>query len=278
MLSFAVPTRAFLPAPFPPSALLLLPSTAGPTKLQRVIVQRFTSTRIYSRGGTVSCVVMAPSSTQLVRGTPTKKTRGGITARARMLGWGATGGRIYYAMLEEPSRVSVGALFGAGADGDDGGETKEEDNSKEEAELGAKKENPGGTIFSGSGDDILDSGGISGASSEAFSYAEPEDPSARSSAEDVEIGLTADNADRWLPRLFPPPSDQDENGNMIQPLIELPLDGSLLLLFPALLIGVVGLFVTVAVQVEASRFDGMGGGDGGAVVVTDLRDIRKSQP
>lgn len=82
----------------------------------------------------------------------------------------------------------------------------------------------------------------------------------------------------WMPQLFPPPSEEDDDESFIKPLIELPLDGILLQLFPALLIGVLGLFLTIAVQVEASRFDGMVGEDGGAVVVTDLRETRKAEP
>lgn len=82
----------------------------------------------------------------------------------------------------------------------------------------------------------------------------------------------------WMPQLFPPSSEEDDDESFIKPLIELPLDGILLQLFPALLIGVLGLFLTIAVQVEASRFDGMVGEDGGAVVVTDLRETRKAEP
>ncbi|CAM9888039.1 unnamed protein product, partial [Laminaria digitata] len=79
----------------------------------------------------------------------------------------------------------------------------------------------------------------------------------------------------WMPQLFPPSSPEDDE-SFVKPLIELPLDGILLQLFPALLIGVLGLFLTIAIQVEASRFDGMVGEDGGAVVVTDLRETRKA--
>lgn len=83
-----------------------------------------------------------------------------------------------------------------------------------------------------------------------------------------------DNGSSWWPRLFPPaPEDGDEPRG----LIELPLDGVLLQLFPALLIGVLGLVLTVAVQLEAGRFDGMVGEDGGAVAVTDLRAPREGQ-
>lgn len=92
-------------------------------------------------------------------------------------------------------------------------------------------------------------------------------------------GNGADEESGWLPRFFPPQlpgQDGEEDGDVIQPLVELPLDGVLLQLFPALLIGVVGLFLTIAVQVEASRFDGIVGEDG-AVVVTDLRDPRTEQ-
>ncbi|CAM9430337.1 unnamed protein product [Ectocarpus fasciculatus] len=92
-------------------------------------------------------------------------------------------------------------------------------------------------------------------------------------------GAADEGEDAWLPRFFPPPlpGQDDEEGDAIQPLIELPLDGILLQLFPALLIGVLGLFLTVAIQVEAGRFDGMVGEDGGAVVVTDLRDTRTQE-
>lgn len=87
----------------------------------------------------------------------------------------------------------------------------------------------------------------------------------------------SDSSD-WMPQLFPPPLLEDENDSFIKPLIELPLDGILLQLFPALLIGVVGMFLTFAIQMQASRLEGMVGEDGGAVVVTDLRETRKAGP
>lgn len=83
----------------------------------------------------------------------------------------------------------------------------------------------------------------------------------------------SDEDETWWPTLFPPPEDADE-GKLIKPLIELPLDGVLLQLFPVLLIGVFGLFLTFAVQIEAGRFDGMIGEDGGPVIVTDLRETK----
>lgn len=86
-----------------------------------------------------------------------------------------------------------------------------------------------------------------------------------------------DSSSSWWPRLFPPASSKDGALPDDGALIELPLDGVLLQLFPALLIGVLGLILTVAVQLEASRFDGMVGEDGGAVVVTDLRAPRNPQ-
>eukprot|EP00752_Nemacystus_decipiens_P013281 g11768.t1 len=89
----------------------------------------------------------------------------------------------------------------------------------------------------------------------------------------IGAGDGADDERRWLPRFFPP----REDGDAVQPVNELPLDGVLLQLFPALLIGVVGLFLTIAIQVETSRFDGMVGDDGGAVIVTDLRDSTTEQ-
>ena len=83
----------------------------------------------------------------------------------------------------------------------------------------------------------------------------------------------------WLPRFFPEDRGADEEGTTVKPLVELPLDGTLLQLIPALLIAVLGLVLTVAVQVEAGRFDGMAGEDGeSAVVVTDLREQRSAPP
>lgn len=66
--------------------------------------------------------------------------------------------------------------------------------------------------------------------------------------------------------------DGGDDGDVTQPLLELPLDGIVLQLLPALLIAVVVFFLTIAVQVEAGRFDGIVGDDSGAVVVTDIRD------
>lgn len=111
-----------------------------------------------------------------------------------------------------------------------------------------------------------------------FSFAAVEDElQSRSAVKTAAPGSGAgdgvDGESGWLPRFFPP----REDGDVVQPLVELPLDGVLLQLFPALLIGVVGLFLTIAVQLEASRFDGMVGDDGGAVVVTDLRDTTTEQ-
>ena len=82
----------------------------------------------------------------------------------------------------------------------------------------------------------------------------------------------------WMPQIIPPSSSKEDDESFIKPVVELPLDGILLQLFPALLIGMVGLFLTIAVQVEASRFDGMVGADGGAVVTTDLRETGKAEP
>lgn len=68
------------------------------------------------------------------------------------------------------------------------------------------------------------------------------------------------------------------DGYKVEPIIELPVDGTLLLqLFPVVLIGVLGVLFTGLVQLEASRFDagvvgqGGGGGEEGVVVVKDLR-------
>lgn len=82
-----------------------------------------------------------------------------------------------------------------------------------------------------------------------------------------------------VPRFFPTSSDEEEEGSAVKQIIELPLDGILLQLIPALLIVVLGLFLTVVIQVEAGRFDAMVGEDGGtAVVVTDLRDLENVSP
>lgn len=112
----------------------------------------------------------------------------------------------------------------------------------------------------------------------AFGEAEPEKRPAGGDGEEPPRRGRSDST-VWMPQLFPPPSEEDnDNKSFIKPLIELPLDGILLQLFPALLIGVLGVFLTIAIQVEASRFDDMVGEDGGAVVVTDLRETRKVEP
>ena len=155
-----------------------------------------------------------------------------------------------------------GAICGAvgdgnnGGDGGGGGSLDDDDDEQEE-----------GDTTSDDADDVP-----------MFSFAAVEDKlqsrsAVKTTAPGGGAGDGADGESGWLPRIFPP----REDGDVVQPLVELPLDGVLLQLFPALLIGVVGLFLTIAVQVETSRFDGMVGDDGGAVVVTDLRDTATEQ-
>lgn len=117
--------------------------------------------------------------------------------------------------------------------------------------------------------------------SSMFSFAGVEDEiqsrsAAKAAAPGTGVGDGAGSESGWLPRFFPPRLN-GEDGDAIQPLVELPLDGILLQVFPALLIGVVGLFLMIAVQVESNSFDGMVGEEGGAVVVTDLRDTAATE-
>lgn len=66
---------------------------------------------------------------------------------------------------------------------------------------------------------------------------------------------------------------EEEGRWNVQPVIDLPVDGVLLQLFPTVLIGVLGIVLTLLVSNEAARFDGEGGGGGnGVVVVKDLRE------
>lgn len=130
-----------------------------------------------------------------------------------------------------------------------------------------------GRLFDGDDGEQQEDNTRDGDDTTVFSFSAVEDEllsrsAAKTTAPGDGAGDGADGESGWWPRFFPP----REDGDVVQPLVELPLDGVLLQLFPALLIGVVGLFLTIAVQVETSRFDGMVGDDGGAVVVTDLRD------
>lgn len=71
--------------------------------------------------------------------------------------------------------------------------------------------------------------------------------------------------------------EEEERMFKVEPVIDLPVDGVLLQLFPAVLIGVLGIVLTILVQSEAARFDSIGVGGGkeggnGVVVVKDLRE------
>lgn len=67
-------------------------------------------------------------------------------------------------------------------------------------------------------------------------------------------------------------SEADESQNR-RFLLELPLDGILLQLVPAVLIAVLGLVLTLVVQIEVNKFDAIGEDDT-PVVVTDLLEKR----
>eukprot|EP00903_Cladosiphon_okamuranus_P021748 g19996.t1 len=142
----------------------------------------------------------------------------------------------------------AGVICGATGDGNNGGDD--------------------GSLFDSDDEQQLEENIRDGDNTPMFSFAAVEDElQSRSAAKTTApVGGAGDRADdgegEWWPRFLPP----RKNGDVVQPLVELPLDGVLLQLFPALLLGVVGLFVTIAVQVEASRFDGVVGDDGGAVV------------
>ncbi len=170
-----------------------------------------------------------------------------------------------------PSRRASSVICcGAGRDGGDGGDGGD------------------GSLSEDHDDQHQDDSGTEGDSSPppTFSFAAVEEElKSRSIAKATTLGEDAGNEGGTTAEqddVFPPTAttqlpggrqdDEGEGGGVVQPLIELPIDGVLLQLFPALLIAVVGLFLTIAVQVEAGRFDGMVGDDGGAVVVTDLRD------
>lgn len=191
-----------------------------------------------------------------------------------------------------------GVLWGVGGEvgsgrgglGDDDSEINERDGdgddvdaaTSEQDSLAQKKNMVDGSTDASRADIVAAGGGGKGPSTppppSAFDEAEPEKRPAGGAGEEPSRRGRSDST-VWMPQLFPPSSEEgDENESFIKPLIELPLDGILLQLFPALLIGVLGVFLTIAVQVEASRFDGMVGEDGGAVVVTDLRETRKMEP
>lgn len=73
--------------------------------------------------------------------------------------------------------------------------------------------------------------------------------------------------------------ENEEEMFKFEPVIDLPVDGVLLQLFPAALIGVFGIVLTILVYTEAATFDNIGVGEGGgngAVVVKDLR-VRTTQ-
>ncbi|CAB1102642.1 unnamed protein product [Ectocarpus sp. CCAP 1310/34] len=224
---------------------------------------------------------------------------GGISLPSARPGWPRRGQRLQRGSKNIKHQLSsgwgVGVVCGAGGDsnaGDDESSGRRDDDSergkndgansapKDEGSLMAEKQ--GANNSAGDGDDSLQTSAFSVSALEDELQARAAQKAATTQRDGARSGggTTADEGeDAWLPRFFPPPlpTQDDEEGDAIQPLIELPLDGILLQLFPALLIGVLGLFLTVVIQVEAGRFDGMVGEDGGVVVVTDLRDTRTQE-
>lgn len=222
---------------------------------------------------------------------------GGISLPSAKTGWPRRAQRLQRGTksIKHPllSGWGLGVVCGAGGDsngGDDESSGRRDDDSergnndgansapKDEGSLMAEKQ---GANSTGDGDDSLQKPALSVSALEDELQARAAQKAATTRRDGARSGGGAadEGEDAWLPRFFPPPlpGQDDGEGDAIQPLIELPLDGILLQLFPALLIGVLGLFLTVAIQVEAGRFDGMVGEDGGAVVVTDLRDTRTQE-
>lgn len=184
-------------------------------------------------------------------------------------------------------RAGAGVVIGRAGGGEGGLYDDDEEKTKKESVEEEEEEDQNIIITNNAGG----GGGDDGKSSPAFSFAAIEKEILSRSTKTTTArkettgqnssGGVREEADEkqeeeqsaWLPRFFPAGDDGDGNGT--QPLIELPLDGILLQLFPALLIGVVGTFLTIAVQFETSKFDGMVGEGGGAVIITDLRDTRR---
>lgn len=224
-------------------------------------------------------------------GISVPSTKTGWPRRAQKLQRGSKG-------VKHPSLWvwGVGVVCGAGGDSNGGDEESSSSNGRRDGDSEKGNNDDANSAAEDEGSLMAEKQGANssgdGDESPAFSFSALEDELRARSGQKATTTTTRDDGvrgrrggrggaadegeDSWLPRLFPPPlpGQDDEDEGAIQPLIELPLDGILLQLFPALLIGVLGLFLTVAIQVEAGRFDGMVGEDGGAVVVTDLRDTR----
>ncbi|CAM9589309.1 unnamed protein product [Pylaiella littoralis] len=191
---------------------------------------------------------------------------------------GATGRR----GRQDSDRSMVGVICRAG--GGKGGlydDDKEKGDAEDDAEGDEDDQSITTNTGGGGGDDSSPAFSFAGIENELLSRSATRTTAKIPTGDSGEGGGVEEEESAWLPRFFPPPSpgDQDvEGGNGIRPLIELPLDGILLQLFPALLIAVVGTFLTIAVQFEASKFDGMVGEDGRTPVITDLRDTRTELP
>lgn len=180
--------------------------------------------------------------------------------RQGRLGPGARGNRI---RISWSLGRAAGVICGGVGDGNDGGDESGVFDDGDEQEDGTSDEDDDLPMFSlAAVEDELQSRSAAKIAAPGGNFVE---------------GERADDDSGWWPRFFPPQLAGQEDEDAIQPLVELPLDGILLQLFPALLIGVVGLFLTIAIQVEANRFDGMVGDEGGAVIVTDLRDTTTEQ-
>lgn len=256
------------------SALMLLPATTtGPLRLPREIrsrnIDRGTTVRFFMTGA-------FPAETRGGRRAGGTRLRGGgFAAVSETPGFPTSLWRFSGGTPTRPLREAGAALRATGAGGEGEMSTVHGDNDDEEEGVGDEE-------------DTLTTRYIDGReppSSQSFSINTPSDDSFRPVAGNMADGgeqrrdaRATDAGDSTWPRLFAPPDEQgDDDDGMIRPLIELPLDGVLLQLFPALLIGVLGLLLAVAVQGEAGRFDAMGEA-GAPVVVTDLRETRTPQP
>lgn len=125
-----------------------------------------------------------------------------------------------------------------------------------------------------------DAGGVpsptAGSYSKADNSASETSDMARDGSSDDRLPFASSNADEVMEILRKASrtrGDSPEDRQDIKfPRVELPLDGTLLQLIPAAIIAVLGIILTVAVQIESNSFDNMGVGEDHAVVITDIRE------
>lgn len=288
-----------------PLAFFPFPDTSFPTSAAMEALHRpplYTTKRCYETVKTLSMTMRTASRIRLGRAGGAGDATGYINVREHR--------RSSMIMLRPfssnaPSRRVRSVLWG----GSIGGESDEEMNDRDGND--GKEQDEQELAEDVSIDLRITLGGVSGSNGEqktsfgqTYSLTDSEGeiktesflPSVRRNARDITTpydavengGMSPSSIFRErLPRFFPTSSDEDqrndeqeeEGGMMVKKLIELPFDGILLQLIPALLIVVLGLFLTVAVQVEAGRFDAMVGENSGkAVMVTDLRDLGNAPP